>query len=99
MGEHLDATRTHGGYHDSLVFPIPDDLKAKDAARVICAGLTIFSLLIQNGLGPGRKVDFIGIDGLVSTSPSLSRPISPYPFMASHLYILPLTINPMIVDN
>jgi D-arabinose 1-dehydrogenase-like Zn-dependent alcohol dehydrogenase len=72
MGEHLDATRTHGGYHDSLVFPIPDDLKAKDTAAVFCAGSTIFSPLIRSGAGPGRKVELIGFGGLVSTSLSLS---------------------------
>jgi alcohol dehydrogenase (NADP+) len=79
MGEHLDATRTHGGYHDSLVFSIPDDLKVKDTAAEFCAGLTIFSPLVQNGVSPGRKVNFIGIDGLMSTFPSLSLPISAVP--------------------
>ena len=32
---------------------------------MLCGGLTVFSPLIRNGAGPGKKVGVIGIGGLV----------------------------------
>ncbi|KAH8116026.1 GroES-like protein [Phellopilus nigrolimitatus] len=69
-GKHPDGVRTMGGYstgivaHEQYVFPIPDGIESADAASMLCAGLTVFSPLIRNGAGPGKKVGIIGIGGL-----------------------------------
>lgn len=69
--KHPDGVRTHGGYstgiiaHEQFVFPIPNEISSADAASMMCAGLTVFSPLVRNGAGPGKKVGIIGIGGLV----------------------------------
>ncbi|KAF8880464.1 GroES-like protein [Gymnopilus junonius] len=61
---------TQGGYSTGIrcderfVFPIPDNLKLEEAAPLFCAGLTVFSPLVRNGTGPGKKVGIVGIGGL-----------------------------------
>ncbi|KLO17374.1 GroES-like protein [Schizopora paradoxa] len=68
--KHPDGVRTHGGYstgiiaHEQFVFPVPDEISSSDAASMMCAGLTVFSPLVRNGAGPGKKVGIIGIGGL-----------------------------------
>jgi D-arabinose 1-dehydrogenase-like Zn-dependent alcohol dehydrogenase len=37
---------------------------------MLCAGLTVFSPLVRNGAGPGKKVGVIGIGGLVCLIPT-----------------------------
>jgi alcohol dehydrogenase (NADP+) len=32
---------------------------------MLCAGITVFSPLLRNGAGPGKKVAVIGVGGLV----------------------------------
>ncbi|TFK57318.1 NADPH-dependent alcohol dehydrogenase [Heliocybe sulcata] len=65
-----DGTLTQGGYstairgNEQFVFPIPDKLESRDAASMLCAGLTVFSPLVRNGVGPGTKVGIVGIGGL-----------------------------------
>lgn len=34
---------------------------------MLCGGLTVFSPLVRNGAGPGKKVGIVGVGGLVST--------------------------------
>ncbi|KDN47831.1 hypothetical protein RSAG8_03251, partial [Rhizoctonia solani AG-8 WAC10335] len=48
-----------------FVFPIPEELKSEHAASMLCAGLTVFSPLVRNGCGPGKKVGIVGLGGLV----------------------------------
>ena len=66
-----DGVRTMGGYSTGIianelyVFHIPNSIKSEDAASMLCAGLTMFSPLIHNGAGPGKKVGIVGIGGLV----------------------------------
>ncbi|PPQ67331.1 hypothetical protein CVT26_007252 [Gymnopilus dilepis] len=61
---------TQGGYSTAIrcderfVFPIPENLKLEEAAPLFCGGLTVFSPLIRNGTGPGKKVGIVGIGGL-----------------------------------
>ena len=61
-----------GGYSNGIianerfVFPIPDGLASEHAASMLCAGLTVYSPLVRNGIGPGSKVGIVGIGGLVS---------------------------------
>jgi len=65
-----DGTFAQGGYstmirtHDRFVFAIPDAIKSEDAAPMLCAGLTVFSPLLRNGVGPGKTVGIVGIGGL-----------------------------------
>ena len=67
-----DGVRTQGGYATGIianslfVYPIPDAIASEDAASMLCAGLTMYSPLIHNGAGPGKKVGIVGIGGLVS---------------------------------
>ncbi|CCM04509.1 uncharacterized protein FIBRA_06690 [Fibroporia radiculosa] len=65
-----DGVITQGGYstairaHQQFVFHIPEAIASKDAATMLCAGLTVFSPLLRNDAGPGKKVGVIGIGGL-----------------------------------
>lgn len=47
-----------------FVFPIPDGIESKDAAPMMCAGLTTYSPLFRAGTGPGKKTAILGIGGL-----------------------------------
>ncbi|KAK6079257.1 zinc-binding protein [Seiridium cupressi] len=61
---------TQGGYsshvrtHEHWVFPIPDELPSELAAPMLCAGITMYSPLVRNGAGPGKKVAIVGLGGL-----------------------------------
>lgn len=61
---------TQGGYsshvraHEHWVFPIPDAIASTAAAPMLCAGITVYSPLVRNGCGPGKKVGIVGIGGL-----------------------------------
>ncbi|RPD54028.1 GroES-like protein [Lentinus tigrinus ALCF2SS1-6] len=65
-----DGVVAQGGYstairaHQRFVFPIPDEIESRDAASMMCAGLTVFSPLKTHGCGPGKKVGIVGIGGL-----------------------------------
>ncbi|KAL5476932.1 ADH6_1 [Sanghuangporus weigelae] len=65
-----DGVRTQGGYstgiiaHEQFVFPIPAGLTNAEACSMFCGGLTVFSPLVRNGAGPGKRVGIIGIGGL-----------------------------------
>ncbi|KAL7419491.1 alcohol dehydrogenase [Cryptotrichosporon argae] len=62
--EHQGGYSTHIRAQDLFVFPIPDSLKSTDAASMLCGGLTVFSPLVRNGAGPGKKVGVVGLGGL-----------------------------------
>ncbi|KAI1260542.1 GroES-like protein [Xylariaceae sp. FL1019] len=61
---------TQGGYsshvrtHEHWVFPIPDSVPSELAAPMLCAGITLYSPLVRNGAGPGKKVAIVGLGGL-----------------------------------
>lgn len=61
---------SQGGYGAAVrvpehwVFPIPEKLDTNKAAPLLCAGITVFSPLVRNGAGPGKKVGVVGIGGL-----------------------------------
>lgn len=67
---HHCGTPAQGGYSTSIrtqqqfVFPIPEAIKSEHAAPMLCGGLTLFSPLIRNGAGPGKRVGIVGIGGL-----------------------------------
>src|SRR5438046_3744688 len=58
------------GYADAMVAPantlaaIPDELRALDAAPLLCAGVTAFNALRHSGAMPGDVVATLGIGGL-----------------------------------
>jgi alcohol dehydrogenase (NADP+) len=61
---------SQGGYsshvraHEYFVFPIPDAIPSALAAPMLCAGLTAYSPLVRNGVGPGKKIGILGIGGI-----------------------------------
>ncbi|WP_077491008.1 NAD(P)-dependent alcohol dehydrogenase [Sinomonas mesophila] len=65
-----DGLPTAGGYSTSIVVDekyvlrIPDGLSLESAAPLLCAGITMYSPLVQWGAGPGRRVAIIGMGGL-----------------------------------
>ncbi|KAF3914972.1 hypothetical protein ABW20_dc0110530 [Dactylellina cionopaga] len=65
-----EGTISQGGYsshvrvNDFWVFPIPEKLASADVAPMLCAGITVYSPLVRNGAGPGKKVGVVGIGGL-----------------------------------
>jgi uncharacterized zinc-type alcohol dehydrogenase-like protein len=60
----------HGGYADRLrcdarfALPIPEALSSAEAAPLMCAGATVYSPLVHQGVRPGMKTAVIGIGGL-----------------------------------
>jgi alcohol dehydrogenase (NADP+) len=65
-----DGSKSMGGYadywrgHSHFVFKIPDALPSDVAAPMLCGGITVFSPLIRNGAGPGKRVGIVGLGGL-----------------------------------
>lgn len=63
-------TRTYGGYSNKIVvdenyvLQIPDNLSLERSAPLLCAGITLYSPLMQWKAGPGKKVAIIGLGGL-----------------------------------
>jgi D-arabinose 1-dehydrogenase-like Zn-dependent alcohol dehydrogenase len=59
-----------GGYAEYVVAPaeavaaMPDDLKADEAAPLLCAGITVFNALRNSGARVGELVAVLGIGGL-----------------------------------
>jgi uncharacterized zinc-type alcohol dehydrogenase-like protein len=60
----------HGGYADRIransrfVIPIPDALSSETAAPLLCAGITVYNPMRQNGVNPSSRVGIVGIGGL-----------------------------------
>ena len=50
--------------HEHFAIPIPDNLDSAEAAPLMCGGITVFSPLLRNGCGPGKKVGILGIGGI-----------------------------------
>lgn len=47
-----------------FAFELPKDLDARDAAPLLCAGLTVFSPIERLGVGKGVRVGIVGVGGL-----------------------------------
>ncbi len=68
--KHGTAPVTYGGYSDSvvveedMVLRIPANLDLAGAAPLLCAGITTYSPLRRNGVGPGKRVGVVGLGGL-----------------------------------
>lgn len=65
-----DGSKSYGGYADynrtpgHFVLKIPETIATKDAAPMMCAGITLYSPLKREGCGPGKKVGIVGLGGL-----------------------------------
>jgi uncharacterized zinc-type alcohol dehydrogenase-like protein len=68
--KHGTAPTTYGGYSDSvvveegMVLRMPSNLDLAGAAPLLCAGITTYSPLKRNDVGPGKKVGVVGLGGL-----------------------------------
>jgi D-arabinose 1-dehydrogenase-like Zn-dependent alcohol dehydrogenase len=69
-GVQVTGTSFDGGYADYMIAPatalalVPADLPARDAAPLLCAGVTTFNALRNSGARPGDLVAVLGIGGL-----------------------------------
>lgn len=55
---------THVRVHEHFAIRIPEKLKSEYAAPMMCGGITVWSPLVNNGAGPGKKVGIVGVGGL-----------------------------------
>lgn len=66
----LNGGTSYGGYAlfnrspSRFVVNIPDGISSAEAAPMLCAGITTYSPLRENGCGPGKRVGVIGVGGL-----------------------------------
>jgi uncharacterized zinc-type alcohol dehydrogenase-like protein len=64
------CVRRHGGYADRVranarfVVPIPEALESRDAAPLLCGGITVYNPMRTHGVNPSSRVGVIGIGGL-----------------------------------
>lgn len=61
---HHGGFATHVRAHWLWTVPVPDGLAAADAGPLFCAGITVFSPLMEFGLRPVDRVGVFGIGGL-----------------------------------
>ncbi|KAH8831154.1 NADPH-dependent alcohol dehydrogenase [Flagelloscypha sp. PMI_526] len=80
----------YGGYSTAIranqrfVFPIPDALSSEQAAPMMCGGLTVFSPLVRNGAGPGKKIGVVGAGGLGHYAIQFAKALGAEVFVFSH---------------
>jgi D-arabinose 1-dehydrogenase-like Zn-dependent alcohol dehydrogenase len=69
-GKYADGSKSMGGYADYVRLPahfaikIPAGLESAHAAPMMCAGITVYAPLKDNGAGPGKRVGIVGVGGL-----------------------------------
>jgi len=69
-GKYPDGSKSYGGYADYCRAPahfavkIPDGISSAEAAPMMCGGVTVWSPLVKNGAGPGKRVGIVGVGGL-----------------------------------
>ncbi|KTB16213.1 NADP-dependent alcohol dehydrogenase 6 [Nakaseomyces glabratus] len=65
-----DGYVSQGGYanyvrvHEHFAVKIPENIPDHLAAPLLCGGITVYSPLLRNGCGPGKKVGIVGIGGI-----------------------------------
>lgn len=68
--KHKDGSLQQGGYASHarvpgrFCFKIPKEIDPAMAAPMMCGGVTVYTPLVENGCGPGKKVAIIGTGGL-----------------------------------
>lgn len=86
-----DGKRTYGGYSEKIVVDeafvvrIPDSIPLKDAAPLLCAGITMYSPLRHWKAGPGKRVAIVGFGGLGHVGVQMSKA------MGAHTTVLDLS--------
>ncbi len=74
-----DGKRTYGGYSEKIVVDeafavrIPDAIPLKDAAPLLCAGITLYSPMRHWKVGPGTHVGIVGFGGLGHVGVQMAR--------------------------
>jgi alcohol dehydrogenase (NADP+) len=69
-GKYKDGSTTRGGFSDyirvdsNFAVKIPENIPSDTAAPLLCAGVTVFTPLKQEGVKAGDRVGVIGIGGL-----------------------------------
>ncbi|BFZ65287.1 hypothetical protein YB2330_006452 [Saitoella coloradoensis] len=69
-GKYADGSKSTGGYANyarvpsHFCIPIPEGIPSEIAAPMMCGGVTVYSPLKQNNVGPGMNVGIVGIGGL-----------------------------------
>lgn len=75
---------TQGGYSteivvtESMILRIPDGLDKASAAPLLCAGITVYSPLLNWGVGPGSTVAVVGIGGLGHLGVKIAKALGAY---------------------
>jgi alcohol dehydrogenase (NADP+) len=86
-----DGKRTYGGYsekivvHEGYVVRIPLSIPLKDAAPLLCAGITMYSPLRHWKAGPGKRVAIVGFGGLGHVGTQMARALG------AHVTVLDLS--------
>lgn len=81
---------TQGGYSTAIrvdelfVFPIPSEISDEDAAPMLCAGLTVYSPLVRNDVGPGKHVGIVGLGGLGHFAVQFAKALGATVYVFSH---------------
>ncbi|KAF8243424.1 zinc-binding dehydrogenase [Wilcoxina mikolae CBS 423.85] len=70
-GQYPDGSKSYGGYADYARVPSHFIIQLSDIALpsevlapMLCGGITVYSPLVRNGCGPGKKVGIVGLGGL-----------------------------------
>ncbi len=89
-----DGAATQGGYSSGIiantrfVFPIPDAIPSNEVCSMFCAGLTVYSPLVRNGItkeeAPGKKVGVIGLGGLGHYAVLFAKALGAEVYVFSH---------------
>ncbi|HSW21116.1 MAG TPA: NAD(P)-dependent alcohol dehydrogenase [Ramlibacter sp.] len=86
-----DGQPTHGGYSQAVVVDeafvvrIPEAIPLKNAAPLLCAGITMYSPLRNWNAGPGKRVGILGFGGLGHVGVQMARA------MGAHTTVLDLS--------
>ena len=86
-----DGQPTCGGYSEKIVVDeafvvrIPERIALKNAAPLLCAGITMYSPLRHWNVGPGKRVAIIGFGGLGHVGVQMSKALG------AHTAVLDLT--------
>lgn len=87
-----DGKRTYGGYSEKIVVDeafvarIPPAIPLKDAAPLLCAGITMYSPLRHWKAGPGKRVAIVGFGGLGHIGVQMSKALG------AHTTVLDLSL-------
>ncbi|PGH32672.1 hypothetical protein GX50_04519 [[Emmonsia] crescens] len=73
------GTFAHGTvWNAECVFPIPDGIDSVDAAPLMCAGGTVWTILSEHGVRPTDRVGILGVGGLGHLAIKLAAAIGSY---------------------